>query len=170
MRLGARGGARALGRGHGQAPPGRLLVAQHPLRPVATDADGDRGTLEFALAVGTELTYAGVAAPALAFRTGYVVNVVLPAAAGGDGMVTYALGGPALPRGLRFVAARPNPRAEQTPTLFGTPTEAHARATYTLTATDRDRDPELHRRSHREPHPGVRLHDRPRAATRSVGR
>ena len=58
-------------------------------------------------------------------------SLVLPAASGGDGALTYALT-PALLGGLTFDAA--------TRTLSGTPTEAMAETTYTYTATDADGD------------------------------
>ena len=57
--------------------------------------------------------------------------LVLPAASGGDGSVTYRLE-PALPAGLSF--------DEVTRTLSGTPTEAMLRTTYTLVATDANGD------------------------------
>ena len=60
-----------------------------------------------------------------------ITDLVLPAASGGNGTVTYSLT-PALPTGLSFTAA--------TRTISGTPTAAAAAATYTLTATDTDSD------------------------------
>ena len=60
-----------------------------------------------------------------------ITDLVLPAASGGNGTVTYSLA-PALPTGLSFAAA--------TRTISGTPTATAAAATYTLTATDTDSD------------------------------
>ena len=54
----------------------------------------------------------------------------LPAASGGDGVLTYTLT-PDLPAGLAFDPA--------TRVLSGTPTEAQAETLYTYTATDSDR-------------------------------
>ncbi len=56
-----------------------------------------------------------------------IAPLVLPAATGGEGAVTYALS-PALPAGLLFDAA--------TRTLSGAPSVATAASTYTYTATD----------------------------------
>ena len=56
-------------------------------------------------------------------------GVVLPAANGGNGMVTYSLT-PALPNGLSFNAA--------TRTITGIPSALASATTYTLTATDSD--------------------------------
>ncbi len=64
------------------------------------------------------------------------VGVTLPAAVGGDGVLSYTLT-PALPAGLTYT--RP---ADTTTggTIAGTPTAALAETTYTLTATDVDGD------------------------------
>ena len=64
------------------------------------------------------------------------VSVTLPAAVGGDGVLSYTLT-PALPAGLTYT--RP---ADTTTggTIAGTPTTAQAETTYTLTATDVDGD------------------------------
>ena len=106
---------------------------------VATDVDGDRATLDFVVAIGTELTFGDLAGPTLTVRTTHPVNAALPAAEGGDGRVTYSLGAaPALPANLSYVA----PGATETGggAITGTPTAAHSRTTYRLTATDRDGD------------------------------
>ena len=62
-----------------------------------------------------------------------IAPLVLPAATGGEGAVTYALS-PALPAGLLFDAA--------TRTLSGAPSVATAASTYTYTATDGAASPE----------------------------
>ena len=62
-----------------------------------------------------------------------IAPLVLPAATGGEGAVTYALA-PALPAGLLFDAA--------TRTLSGAPSVATAASTYTYTATDGAASPE----------------------------
>ena len=65
--------------------------------------------------------------------TGEAVDLLLPAASGGNAPLTYTLGAaPALPVGLVFDGA--------TRRITGTPTVAKAPATYTLTATDADAD------------------------------
>ena len=64
------------------------------------------------------------------------VGVTLPAAAGGDGVLSYTLT-PAPPAGLTYT------RPADTTTggsIAGTPTAAQAETTYTLTATDEDGD------------------------------
>ena len=64
------------------------------------------------------------------------VSVTLPAAVGGDGVLSYALT-PAPPAGLTYT------RPADTTTggsIAGTPTAAQAETTYTLTATDEDGD------------------------------
>ncbi len=60
-----------------------------------------------------------------------ITDLVLPAATGGNGAVTYSLT-PALPAGLSFTAA--------TRTISGTPTATVAKTAYALTATDADGD------------------------------
>ena len=62
-----------------------------------------------------------------------ITNLVLPAATGGDGALSYALT-PALPAGLTFTAS--------TRTLSGTPTAGQAATTYTYTVTDADTNTE----------------------------
>ena len=62
-----------------------------------------------------------------------IAPLVLPAATGGEGAVTYALA-PALPAGLSFDAA--------TRTLSGAPSVATAASTWTYTATDGAASPE----------------------------
>lgn len=100
---------------------------------VATDVDGDRATLDFVVAIGTELTFGDLAGPTLTVRTTHPVNAALPAAEGGDGRVTYSLGAaPALPANLSYVA--PGTTETGGGAITGTPTAAKAKATYTLTA------------------------------------
>ena len=66
----------------------------------------------------------------LAYQQGSPIDsLTLPAADGGEGVLTYSLA-PALPAGLHFDAA--------TRTLSGTPTAALPATTYTYTATDAD--------------------------------
>lgn len=104
---------------------------------VTTDVDGDRATLDFVVAIGTELTFGDLAGPTLTVRTTHPVNAVLPAAEGGDGRVTYSLdAAPALPANLGYVA--PGATVTGGGAITGTPTTALARTTYTLTATDAD--------------------------------
>lgn len=101
----------------------------------ATDADGDQATLTFRLSVAdpSAFRFTGTVAEQQ-YLTGVRVSLALPAAAGGDGSVTYALtpvgtdGRPDLPAGLSFAAA--------TRTVAGTPTGTRAKTTYTFTATD----------------------------------
>ena len=75
--------------------------------------------------------FGSTASPAYSWVRGNAVSQALPAATGGDGGVTYTVGG-SLPAGLSFAAA--------TRTISGTPTAAQGRTNYTLTATDGDGD------------------------------
>ena len=71
------------------------------------------------------------------YRVGTAISpLVLPAATGGEGRLSYALT-PALPPGLMYTAPAD---ATTGGTLNGTPTAPQAETTYTLTATDADGD------------------------------
>ena len=100
-----------------------------------TDEDGDTATLMFNITVepADEMPSFG---EAVIDDQRYTVNtaitdLVLPAATGGDGALTYSLA-PALPAGLTFVA--------DTRTLSGTPTESQDATEYSYTVTDEDGD------------------------------
>ena len=100
-----------------------------------TDEDGDTATLMFNItaAPADEMPSFG---EAVIDDQRYTVNtaitdLVLPAATGGDGALTYSLA-PALPPGLTFVA--------DTRTLSGTPTESQDATEYSYTVTDEDGD------------------------------
>ena len=100
----------------------------------ATDADGDRATLSFAIAVeaDTAPVFEPDGFPAQTYTEGVAIApLVLPAATGGNGPLAYGLR-PALPAGLAFDPA--------TRTVSGTPSAATAALDYTLTATDTDGD------------------------------
>ena len=74
-----------------------------------------------------------------AFRTGASVSVSLPAATGGEGGLTYALGSQALPTGLAYNA--PGRTDTHGGTITGnTPATAQASTAYTVSATDGDGD------------------------------
>ena len=68
------------------------------------------------------------------YAVGTAVNLTLPAAADGNGVITYTLAPTALAGGLTFNAAA-NP-----PTITGTPNTQASPTTYTYTATDEDGD------------------------------
>ena len=100
-----------------------------------TDEDGDTATLMFNITVepADEMPSFG---EAVIDDQRYTVNtavtgLVLPAATGGAGALTYSLA-PALPAGLTFVA--------DTRTLSGTPTESQEATKYSYTVTDEDGD------------------------------
>lgn len=63
------------------------------------------------------------------YTVGQTFGTTLPAATGGDGMLSYTIG-PALPRGLSLSGT----------TISGSPTETRTETTYTLTASDADGD------------------------------
>ena len=102
---------------------------------MATDSDAanpDSASLVFAITVNVDPVPVFEGA-AIAGKT-YVQNLpidgeTLPAASGGDGLLTYAIT-PELPAGLSFNAA--------TRVLSGTPAGAQAASAYTYTATDSD--------------------------------
>ena len=96
------------------------------------DRDGDGASLSFAIAVEADSVpdFADAAVADQSYKKGSPIPaLMLPAAAGGNGALTYTLT-PALPSGLTFDAGARR--------VSGTPTEASARTQYTLTATDRD--------------------------------
>lgn len=98
----------------------------------ARDEDGDAGRVAFLLrVVDTAPSFGNARVDLEPLRVGTAFELVLPAATGGEGEVTYALD-PALPDGLTFNAG--------TRTIAGTPTQAAEATTYTLTATDEDGD------------------------------
>ena len=80
----------------------------------------------------TNPSFGSAAVSAQTYPKGTAVTVLtLPAATGGNGLLTYSLS-PTLPNGLVFNAA--------TRTLTGTPTVGQAETTYTYTVTDDDGD------------------------------
>ena len=91
------------------------------------------------LAAGYANTVPTFGEQTIATRTGMVAAtlapVALPAAAGGDGPVRYALA-PALPAGLSYTLPTESAAGE----IAGVPTEAQPPTEYTLTATDVDGD------------------------------
>ena len=100
----------------------------------ATDEDGDVARLEFMLEVEPDLmpTFGDAAVAPKSYHAGTaIVDLMLPAASGGDGELMYMLA-PVPPMGLTFDSAARS--------ITGTP-EAESPATeYTLTATDEDGD------------------------------
>ena len=112
-----------------------------------TDLDGDTATLTFTVEVEADLmpTFGTAAiAPQRYVQDVAIAPLVLPAATGGDGTLTYTLTGPgpaslALPEGLAWsgsAAVRPL----RPGTLTGTPTVPAPPATWTLAAIDADGD------------------------------
>ncbi len=104
----------------------------YPMTYTVTDVDGDSDTLSFTIEVtenvDTQPSFGVQTAADQTYTVGVSIAALkLPAASGGDGELTYALG-PAVP-GLSFDAA--------TRTLSGTPGEA---GTYTMTYTATDAD------------------------------
>ena len=105
----------------------------------ATDSEDETATLTFTIAVAEIPSFGSAAGPALRYEVNQpIASFSLPAAAGGDGALTYALGTtPALPEGLSYT---PPTGTATGGVIAGTPTEAKAERTYTLTATDTDGD------------------------------
>ena len=92
-------------------------------------------TINDAPAPGTDTTPAfSTTVSAQVFAVGTAVNLTLPAATDGNGVITYTLAPTALAAGLTFNAAA-NP-----PTITGTPNTQASATTYTYTATDEDGD------------------------------
>ena len=124
-----------------------VAVEAAPWTLTVTDLDGDTATLTFTVEVEADLmpTFGSATiAPQRYVQDVAIAPLVLPAATGGDGTLTYTLTGPgpaslALPDGLAWsgsAAVRPlRPGA-----LTGTPTVPAPPATWTLAATDADGD------------------------------
>ena len=92
-------------------------------------------TINDAPAPGTDTTPAfSTTVSAQVFAVGTAVNLTLPAATDGNGVITYTLAPTALAAGLTF-----NPAANP-PTITGTPNTQASPTTYTYTATDEDGD------------------------------
>ena len=109
-------------------------IAKTTYTLTATDSDGDKATLMFAIAVMTDPipTFGDTTVAAQVYvQHREITALTLPQATGGDDPLTYALT-PALPEGLTFDA--------ETLTVSGTPTKAMDETTYTLTATDGNGD------------------------------
>ena len=105
----------------------------------ATDSEDETATLTFTIAVAEIPSFGSAAGPALRYEVNQpIASFSLPAATGGDGALTYALGTtPALPEGLSYT---PPTGTATGGVIAGTPTEVKAERTYTLTATDTDGD------------------------------
>ena len=80
----------------------------------------------------TSPTFGDVVIAAQVYSVGTAVNLTLPAATGGNGVITYSLTPTALAAGLSFNAA--------TRVLAGTPNTQASPTTYTYTAADEDSD------------------------------
>ena len=111
-----------------------VVTAETSYTYTATDEDGDTATLTFTITV-IEADKKPVFVDAIGDQR-YVQNIAistltLPAATGGDGVLTYALS-PDLPDGLTFDASGR--------TITGTPTVVMSETGYTYTATDEDGD------------------------------
>ncbi len=101
-----------------------------------TDADGNTDSLSFSIEVEeadeSPAFEAGTTIADKFYRYAHAIALeILPAAAGGNGPLSYTLT-PALPAGLNF--------DPQTRALSGTPTAVTAARTYTYTVTDADGD------------------------------
>ena len=92
----------------------------------ATDANGATASQTFTITVNTALSL-GTIANQTYTENQQITDLVLPAATGGTGSITYSIS-PSLPGGLSFAAS--------TRTLSGTPTSSQTAQTYTYTATD----------------------------------
>ena len=100
----------------------------------ATDANGNKATLGFTIAVEENLipSFGDAAIPDQSWTEGRAIaELRLPVATGGNGELTYSLT-PAVPAGLTLAAA--------TRVLSGTPTRAQAARGYIWTVTDADGD------------------------------
>ena len=100
----------------------------------ATDANGNKATLGFTIAVEENLipSFGDAAIPDQSWTEGRAIaELRLPVATGGNGELAYSLT-PAVPAGLTLAAA--------TRVLSGTPTRAQAARGYTWTVTDADGD------------------------------
>ena len=98
----------------------------------ATDADGDTASLAFHVTITADLTpyFSALVANQRWVRGDAITAFTLPAGAGGNGALTYALS-PALPGGVSKSASHE---------VSGTPTAAMASTQYTWTVTDADGD------------------------------
>ena len=107
----------------------------HDTVVVITDKAGNTGetTVTFPVIVAEKPAFAqGAAIPAQSWTEGTDIGTLqLPAATGGNGLLTYSLT-PALPTGLTFDATAR--------TLTGKPTAAFDKKTFTYTVTDADGD------------------------------
>ena len=125
-----------------------LTVAANPLPGFTTAATFWRHPLNQAVLAGRQElpaptdrqpTFGNATVEPQRYTVGTAVTLALPAAANGDGRLTYTLTPPGLPAGLTYT---PPAAADTTGgTLAGTPTAVHPATTYTLTATGADRDP-----------------------------
>ena len=107
----------------------------HSMTYRVVDGDGDDATLRFVIVVNpadTQPSFRGQTVPDQSYMVGETIApLVLPAARGGDGRLTYTLR-PSVP-GLNF--------DPDTRTLTGTPSDADSHAmTYTVTDEDDDTD------------------------------
>ena len=110
-----------------------------------TDADGSTATLTFTFEVEPDLmpSFGDVQVPVQRYvQDVEIAPLVLPAATGGNGPLTYALTGPgpsgAPPEGLAYIP--PGDAAGGGGTLTGTPVVVVEASTWTLTVTDFDGD------------------------------
>ena len=118
----------------GQAISGTPTAMTAPIEYTwtVTDADGDTDSITFFLIINadTEPSFADVSVDDQTFiQDVAITSFDLPAATGGNQIVTYALT-PALPAGLTLTGQ----------TISGTPTGTLATTEYTWTATDADDD------------------------------
>ena len=113
-------------------PEGTSARASYAL--TATDEDGDVARLEFMLEVEPDMmpTFGDAAVAPKSYHAGTaIVDLMLPAASGGDGQLMYMLA-PVPPMGLTFESAALS--------ITGTPEVESPATEYTLTATDEDGD------------------------------
>ncbi len=98
----------------------------------ATDADGDEVSLKFDIEIDAVPTFGSQTIDDRSWTQGESISsFTLPAATGGDGVLSYALS-PALPGGVS--------RHATTRVVSGTPDAGKSRTEYTWTATDADGD------------------------------
>ena len=112
------------------------LLTETEYTYTATDVDGDTAELTFTIEVVADATpsFGTATIDAQSYTQGTAITTLtLPAATGGNGVLTYALGArPALPAGLSFNAT--------TRELTGTPSVVLTETEYIYTATDANGD------------------------------
>ena len=118
-------------------PTGTQAAVSYTYTVTDGDSDTDSETFDITVTADNQPTFgSSTVADQTWTRNVAITSLVLPAATGGDGTVTYTLartsGTPSLPPGVSFNSS--------TRTLSGTPTTLQSGVGYTYTATDGDGD------------------------------